>query len=450
VANRGLKRREFLRVGLAGAGSAALAAGAPVRARAQADRPFAGTSLNVITFRYTYTEATRTQLADFEKLTGIKVRYDVFAEAEESQKVAVELAGGTGAYHVVHISGAGTPQAAEPGWLMPLDEYLRDPKRTKPGEMDVEDFVKGPWDAGKWKGKQYGIPVFVGTQLFYFRKDIVGDRPPTTFDELLAKAKQVHNNPVPGFAARGARGKDAAGWPFPQFMWGFGGKFFRNYPTDMHPVLDSPENLKAAAFWVELLGKHGIPNAASANFDEVLLALSEGKSAMAIEGAPLAARLFDPKQSKVADKLDMAMVPRGPAGRFPPFSGHTWAIPSAARHHEAAWEFIKWSVSREVQLKGALTTNHIAVTRKSVWNDPQFKAKYGYGGGSKFVDLFLQSAQEGRPDYRPPIPEWPQLGDRLSIAVNEALTGQKSVQQAMQDCQKDMFELFLKAGYYKS
>jgi multiple sugar transport system substrate-binding protein len=441
-----LSRRSFLR----GAAAGAALITAHARQAQPASQPLAGTTLNVITFRYTYTEATQGQLGDFEKLTGIKVKYDVFAETEESQKVAVELAGGTGAYHVVHISGAGIPQCAEPGWVISLDEFLKDSKLTKPGEMDASDFVKGPWESGKWKGKLYGVPVFVGTQLLYYRKDIVGMNPPKTYDELLAKAKEVHNKPLPAFAARGARGKDAAMWPFPQVMWAFGGKFFRDYPNDLHPVLDAPEFFRAASYWVELLGKYGIPNVASANFDEVLLALSEGKTAMAIEGAPLAARLFDPKQSKVADKLDMAMVPSGPAGRFPPFSGHCWAIPKAAKNHEAAWEFIKWSVSRDVQLKGALTTNHIAVTRKSVWNDPEFRKKYNYGGDNKFVGLFLQSAEEGRPDYRPPIPEWPQLGDRLSIGLNEALTGQKSVEQAMKDCQKDMYELFMKAGYYKS
>ena len=450
-----VSRRGFLRGAAAAAGAAlvtgrgprVLSGGAVAHA---ADQRFAGTTLNVITFRYTYTEATQRQLADFEKLTGIKVKYDVFAEAEESQKVAVELAGGTGAYYVVHVSGGGIPQCAEPGWVVPLDDFLKDPKLTKPGEMDVADFVKGPWESGKWKGAQYGIPVFVGTQLLYYRKDIVGMNPPKTLEELLAKSKEVHNKPVPAFAARGARGKDAALWPFPQVMWAYGGKFFRDYPNDLHPVLDAPEVLRAASYWVELLSKYGILNIASANFDEVLLALSEGKTAMAIEGAPLAARLFDPKQSKVADKLDMAMVPAGPAGRFPPFSGHCWAIPRAAKNHEAAWEFVKWSVSKDVQLRGALATNHIAVTRKSVWNDPEFRNKYNYGGGTKFVSLFLQSAEEARPDYRPPIPEWPQLGDRMSIALSEALTGQKSVDQAMKDCQKDMYDFFMKAGYYKS
>lgn len=468
VLNKPMSRRSFLRGAAAAAASAAVVAAcvpvaqppaapaateapgsAPAPSQAGSDKPYAGTNLNVLTFRYTYTEATEFQLPEFEELTGIKVTYDVFAEAEESQKATVELAGGTGAYHVTHISGSGLPQYAEPGWILDLEPFLEDPNLTDPDEFELDDFVKGPWESGQWKGKQYGVPVFVGTQLFYYRTDII-DKAPETFDELLEKAKEVHDNPIPAFAVRGARGKDAASWPFPQFLLGFGANWFQDYPNDMHPTLDSPEAIRAAEYWVELLSNYGIPNVASANFDEVLLALSEGNAAMAIEGAPLAARLFDPEQSKVADKLGMAIVPSGPAGRFPPFSGHTWAIPTAADHHEAAWEFIKWSVSKEVQLNGALNTNHIAVTRKSVWNDPEFQEKYSYGGGSKFVDLFLQSAEEGEPTYRPPLPEWSQLGDRLSIALNEAVTGQKTAEQAMTDLQEDMYELFKKAGYYES
>lgn len=60
----------------------------------------------------------------------------------------------------------------------------------------------------------------------------------------------------------------------------------------------------------------------------------------------------------------------------------------------AGWEFIKWAASREAQLQGALATGHIAVTLRSVWQDPAFGKKYNWGGG-KFLTLFTESADSG-------------------------------------------------------
>ena len=39
------------------------------------------------------------------------------------------------------------------------------------------------------------------------------------------------------------------GWTFIPFLQGFGGDVFRNAPTDLMPVLDSPEAVAAADFF---------------------------------------------------------------------------------------------------------------------------------------------------------------------------------------------------------
>ncbi|MBW7886282.1 MAG: extracellular solute-binding protein [Caldilineaceae bacterium] len=451
-----VSRRQFLHGAAAIAGTALVAACVPPTAAPSgapqssapviSDKPLAGTTINVLAPRITFTDATQSQLAKLEEATGITAKFDVFAEKEAQQKIAVELAAGSNAYDVVWTGGNGVPQKASAGWLEPLDPFV---EREDPDVLRLDDFLPPLLNSGRWDGKLYALPVFLGTQLFYYRKDIV-DTPPDDFDSLMAAAQEYHNNPLAAFAIRGARGADSALWPFPIFMLGFGGSWFKDYPADMHPTYDSPEAIRAAEYWVELLSNYGMPNVASAHFDEVLIAVSEGQAAMAIEGAPLAARLFDPEQSKVHDKLGMTLVPSGPAGRFPPFSPHHWGMPASAPNKDAAWEFIKWALSEETQLQGALSTNHIAVSRASVWENPEFRQKYNYGGGETFVELFFQSAMQASELYRPPIPEWPQLGDRLSVALNEALTGQKSAEQAMLDAQEDLYQLFKDAGYYDS
>ena len=52
--------------------------------------------------------------------------------------------------------------------------------------------------------------------------------------------------------------------------------------------------------------------------------------------------------SKVIKTSNFAMVPKGPKGRFPGVASHGWGIPVGAKNKDASWEFIKWSMSKEL------------------------------------------------------------------------------------------------------
>ena len=157
-----------------------------------------------------------------------------------------------------------------------------------------------------------------------------------------------------------------------------------------------------------------------------------------------------PKPSNHSARIfNLVSRAKGPAGRFPPLNAHGWTIAKASKRKEAAWEFLKWSASPEVHLKAALTGTHVSVMRNSVWKEPEFLKKYNFGGG-KYLALFAETLKIGSPLYRPPVPEWPQMGERFSISVNEALTKQKPSAQAMRELQGDLLKLFKDAGYYKA
>jgi hypothetical protein len=44
------------------------------------------------------------------------------------------------------------------------------------------------------------------------------------------------------------------------------------------------------------------------------------------------------------------------------------------------------------------------------------------------------------------VPEFPPIGDRVSIALSEISTGQKPAAQAMRDAQRDVEGILTKAG----
>ena len=65
------------------------------------------------------------------------------------------------------ISGISMVEAAEAGWIIPLDQYV-----SKYADL-LADIPSHLWDACKYKGKIWAVPQDVASQVFYFRKDVL-------------------------------------------------------------------------------------------------------------------------------------------------------------------------------------------------------------------------------------------------------------------------------------
>ena len=91
-----------------------------------------------------------------------------------------------------------------------------------------------------------------------------------------------------------------------------------------------------------------------------------------------------------------------------------------------------------------IIANGGAPFRTSSVNDPDLQAKY-----PDFVALKDQLVN-ANPDWRPIIPEWGEInGPYLGVAINQALTGEKTAQQAMQDIVDPVRAIMIRAGYIK-
>jgi len=417
-------------------------------------KQFSGTELRILNLEQPYSQGLAKLFPDFERETGIKVSQETLAQLAVIQKIAVELASGTGAYDLVFAEGSSLPQYTKGGWIQSIDEYLQSPKLTDPKVLDVGDFIKSTLDAMKVEGKQYGLPFFAATVMMYYRKDVFEQhgikRAPDNYDELVNILKQVHSKDMPGIALRGQPGAVMNVWHWSMFLYGYGGKYFKDYPKDLHPVLDSPEAVRATDVYAQIMQSYSIPGAASATYDDVVTAMQQGNVAIALEGAPLGGRILDPAKSKVIGKLGFGLVPGGPAGRFPPFTAQGFAIPAASKNREAAYLFLQWATSRDVLLKVALSSPHVAVTRNKVWEAAEFLKKYNFDfGAGSYIKAFQDTLKVAPFWYRPAIPEFNKVGDRLGIAVQEAIVKKKAAAQAMMDANADIDRMMKEAGYYK-
>lgn len=393
-------------------------------------------------------------VADFEeKHPDIKVEELTYSPANGyDTKTELELASGGGAYDVIWATGRSYSRWAKNGWITELGPFINDPKLTDTDSFNFEDFLGGSIRYLTIDGKLYALPILNTSQVLFYRTDIfekfgITD-PPDTWDELMEIAKKIHTPEVGAIGMRGSRVRGGVMWPFPQVLYAFGGRIVKDFPNDMHPVFDSPEAIKAAEYYAELLQKYGYKGTLSAEYKDLSAAMQQGKMAMLIDGFPGVGPYEDPEKSVVAGKLGYYFVPGGPAGRWPAFGAHGLAIPAGSKHKEAAWEFIKWALSTERQLRGGLEQNEIGLTRKSVLLHPQYILKFNYAKGQLMRIIAEQDEKYVRSFYRPMTGEWGDVEDVCAIAMSKILSGEETAEKALKEANKQLDEIYKEAGYY--
>ena len=184
-------------------------AAAPVATEAPLIKRFAGETIRILLYEQVPSYTTIDQFKGFEDATGIKVEYELLAEAEMIKKETLDFSSHTGTYDVTNVHFWYVPQFAKVGYLEPLDKYVTD--LSVPEWNSMSDFIPSYLESQKYEGKLYGLPFQGIVQILYYRKDLIkqycNDKPPATMDELMACAKAITENgngEVFGYTDRGS------------------------------------------------------------------------------------------------------------------------------------------------------------------------------------------------------------------------------------------------------
>lgn len=416
------------------------------------DKPYEGTSLNFLYLATAFTNGLKELEPEFEELTGISVEFELLDEEGSVRKTQLELASGAGNYDVVGIQSGNIPLYAENGWVTPVETFWGTDV-SDPEKLDHDDLIASTMNAMAWDGVQQCLPFFAATIIMYYQIDIFEaagiESPPTTYDELLEIAPLLHTDEIPLIALRGnppaAHGNI---WHFNSFFHGEGAKFFVDFPNDLTPTVNSPEAIRALTNFVALKNNYGPEGVAAYQYPDVTRAMQQGTVVMVMEGAPLAGRILDPEESKVSGNLGFAVVPGGAAGPKPSFAAHGICVTADSAHQEAAYTFLEWALSFDTMKKISLALPQIAVTRDSLWEDPEFIAKYDYDfGAGSFLKAFQDSLAAAPADYYPAFAGWPLMGDILGQAVQEAEIGARTPEDALNNANQLITEMLQDEGY---
>jgi multiple sugar transport system substrate-binding protein len=432
-----------------GAAAAAAAAVNPLKAPAQVGgaKPFAGTTINVACWSSPYAKLIADYIPEFEQKTGIKVSYETPVFAIYNQRADLELSTKGSAYDVLNITFIYSSRWIGAGWFTPLDEFIRDPNKT-PAEWEAKDFLEGLVKPHRDKNNRvYGFPWVADSMICAAaRFDLLkqaGFGMPRTFDEMMTIIKAVHRKDgVAGFV-----NENHHGWTFPPYIQGFGGKIFRDPPDDLMPVLDSPEAIEAAEYYANILKNYAPSGVLSFLYDQAVNMLKLNRANLITFNHAWLLTLGDPKTSQVAKTVNYGMMPAGPKGAFPGVASHAWGIPVGSKKKDAAWEFIKWSLSKELLHRLLVEKGYGSITRASVTKSAEFK-KMNVVNDVDLSELYLKTidlAATGYMVYRT-VHVFPQVDKQLDKAIELVASGQMSGKEAMKSAQENSINDLKKAG----
>ncbi|SDL73609.1 extracellular solute-binding protein [Nonomuraea jiangxiensis] len=365
-----------------------------------------------------WTSGQKQAAAEWAKATGGTLDIDAVPYENLHDKQALTLTG-AGGYDLLYVHPSWFGEFAKAGHLAPIDGYLADAKRN-PSGFSADSYLPNVLAQGKYDGKQYCLPDFVSTTLLAYRKDVfdkAGLPAPQTLDDVAAAAAKLNGQDgMAGIALPGKRAGAVAdimgSLLTAQDNWWYG--------PDQKTTLDKAKAAKAIDFYVKA-AKAAPSGVLNFHTDEAATAAAQGKAAMIISTTPSLHALEDPAKSATAGKwgyAPLAFTAGRPAGELIYWN---WCVAAKSEHKDAAYSFLQWYTSGAQQAKVAIAAATAGGT-KDFYTNQDVQAKL------PFLTAMNQALTTSNP--QPSLPTWPKAQDQIELAVQEAIQGKLTPDQA--------------------
>jgi sorbitol/mannitol transport system substrate-binding protein len=401
------------------------------------------------------------QMRDIEKFTGeferehpgIKIHYVTLPENEARARITQDVATKAGQFDVVMIGTYEAPIWGRNGWLTSLNDYV-----ANDHAYDVNDLMPAVRKGLSADGKLYAVPFYGESSFLMYRKDLfkqAGLRMPAhpTWTQVAEFARKLKTPDRAGICLRGLPGWGEQLAPLDTVINTFGGRWYDN---DWNAQLTSAATARAVKFYLDLVKEAGEPGAPNAGFSECLTAYTQGHAAMWYDATVAAGSLEDPKVSNVVGKNGYVAAPVMDTK----WSGWLWAwslaIPTTAKDPDAAWTFVSWATSKQyIRMVGERLgwTRVPPGSRLSTYEIPQY-VQASSGAAQVTLDA-LKTIDPNKATKDPvpytgiqyvQIPEFQDLGTKVSQQFAAVLAGHESVEDALKTAQGEA-EAVAEDGY---
>lgn len=388
---------------------------------------YSGQTITVLAETQPWTDEIKPLTSQFTKMTGIKVRWEIYTEEQRRQIAQVQLQSHSPSFDVnMSLKSFDGPAYVQAGWYQNLAPYLNNKALTSP-KFNASDFESGPWKSQLYNGKLYGIPTNVEGPVLFYRTDVFakyGLKPPTSLNQVVQDAKIIEQKSHGQYYGITSRGLPVAvAYTLGTFIHNEGGHWLKNGKPD----LASAANLKALSLYANMLKNDGPPGVVNYNFLQSSALFAQGKVAMEFESSNELADIMSEANSAVAKNFSVAEFPPGSGGSHPTVLSWSLAMNPYSQHKDAAWYFIQWATSAKTQL--ALAQKGIASPRKSTWANPAFKSTLT-GVKAAWAKAVTATLAQGDPNVGPNLVAQSQARQVIGLMVDQVILNQATPAKA--------------------
>lgn len=383
-------------------------------------RQFEGMTLDFIVEKNLYANILSHESEEFSRVTGINVKIRAYDFDTLVQKINLDFIAQAGKYQLVYVDPYQTLNRFY-NYLEVLNPYNEDENLPKIKGFTGDFFENQTAICSNFLDNKnlYTVPLDSTTMIFYYRKDIFDKyrdkfykemgydwTPGTsnfTWDRYCEVSKWIDKN-VPNDEVKYGSGimaqeHDSTFCEFSNILAAYGGDYFsdKNINTlglktfDKSTVLDG-KFVKALDEYKKIASVSA-PQSVNWNWTDLANAFYNGDIAMMANWDENSTYIEHTANSKVAGKVGYSILPYGDVRSANIYGGSGIGINKYASEKEkkAAWLYIVWATSKEMQLKvfrhpegGSLPT------RKSAYEDSQIKAQIRNAGMHSEDDVLIE------------------------------------------------------------
>jgi len=298
--------------------------------------------------------------------------------------------------------------------------------------VDLDDFYPALLTFGQTPdGAQVSMPVSTNNLGLIYNKELFEaaglnpDEPPQTWDEMVAASEQLSNGTdkwgYEFFTQPGDTGEGVT-WQFQVFLWQAGGEFLTE--DNAAAAFNSEAGINALTFWRDLIVDELAPLGPWGEF-------GKGNVGMVMDGSWMVGiwRTDAPFDFGVAPMP----IPEGGEQATNMGGEQIFIFESDDARQLAAWEFVKYVTSPEVQVGWNQATGFVPVQR-SVADDPAYQD--WLDNEEPRLKVFVENQQYAHPRLNTPL--YSQVSFAFAKQIERALNGQVTPEEALAAAEEEV------------
>jgi multiple sugar transport system substrate-binding protein len=323
--------------------------------------------------------------------------------------------------------------------------YLLDVTDRVTAEMK-EGIFPASWNGVTRNGKIYGMPWLMDVKYFMYNKDMLQQagfsEPPKTWEELVDQAKVIKEQGIAEYPVTWSwNQKEGVVCDYAVLLFGNGGKFV---DENGKPAFNDSKGVEALT-WMKQTVDDGLTNPSAVSSDEMAVEADflAGKSVFAVNWLFQYSDSNDPSKSQIVGQVAFAPMPVFKAGADAGIKGSSvdgsssFAVMATTPYPDQTWKFLTYLSSNDVQMK--YSAEMLPIWTADFEGANLEKLKAANPTNPVTVPAFLE--QFPYANERPTVPYYNEASAALQLAIQEALTGVKTPQQALDDAAAKWVEL---------